>query len=126
MKRVSAELEQAKASLADLQSKVASSESQGEGVSALQKQLAEAQSRSEAAEKEVSSLKEAAAAAPAGGDDGAKEKLAKALTEAEEKAAAQQKVCYYTSLIGPYGINIHLARICVNRNLSFSYSNIRK
>ncbi|XP_011661035.2 ribosome-binding protein 1 isoform X2 [Strongylocentrotus purpuratus] len=87
VKRVSAELEQAKASLADLQSKVASSESQGEGVSALQKQLAEAKSRSEAAEKEVSSLKEAAAAAPAGGDDGAKEKLAKA----EEKAAAQQK-----------------------------------
>ncbi|XP_063958886.1 ribosome-binding protein 1-like isoform X41 [Lytechinus pictus] len=91
VKRLSADLEQAKASLSDLQSKITSSEGQGEEVKALQKQLAESQSRLDASEKEISSLKEAAAAAPAGGDDGAKEKLNKALSEAEEKAAAQQK-----------------------------------
>ncbi|XP_041468069.1 ribosome-binding protein 1-like isoform X16 [Lytechinus variegatus] len=91
VKRLSADLEQAKAKLSDLQSKVTSADGQGEEVKALQKQLAESQSRLDASEKEISSLKEAAASAPAGGDDGAKEKLIKALIEAEEKASAQQK-----------------------------------
>ena len=97
MKRLSTELEQAKASLTDLQSKATSSEGQGEELSALQKQLAESKTQLEAAEKEVSSLKEKVAAAPAEGDDGAKEKLTKALTEAEEQAATQLKVCHLIS-----------------------------